>query len=316
MAQTIASPAYDGAIGYVQYSYALNANYPSVKIENAAGYFAAPNPYNVAVALTQARINTANPGDPTTYLTQDLTQVYKQPDPRSYPLSSYSYSIIPTGANDVRMDAAKAQTYLDFARYFMCQGQDNMPTLGYSPLTINLVSAGFAQVKRLSHVDQSKIGTLDPTQCNNPTYFPQDPTKNRLAEIDPAPPACDMAGQGPCGTDNNGNPVAGAAGNTGQHGGSGGGVAVPGYAPAAAGATTTTAAPAAGAVDPNTGLPAGAGGGGGTKRNVTDLAAFRPSGSDTAFAVLAGIMVVLLLGVPTVVAWAIDRRRNRPSDGA
>ncbi|HEY0807795.1 MAG TPA: substrate-binding domain-containing protein [Pseudonocardiaceae bacterium] len=303
VAQTITSTGYDGAIGYVQYSYAQAAIYPSVKVENAAHYFTAPNPYNVAVALTKAQINTSNPNDPTTYLTQDLSQVYTQTDPRSYPLSSYSYSIIPTGPTDVKTDVNKAQTFLDFARYFMCQGQDNMPTLGYSPLTINLVAEGFAQVKRFSHIDQSKIGTLDPTQCNNPTYYPQDPTKNRLAQIDPAPPACDQAGQGPCGADNNGNPAGGGSGGPGGHGA--GGAAGSG-GPAAG---TTTAAP--GGIDPNTGLPNGSAGAGGGQASASELAAFRNQGMNKALGVVAGVEVVLVLLVPALVARAISRRRAR-----
>ena len=301
VAQTITSTGYDGAIGYVQYSYAQAALYPSVKVENAAHYFTAPNPYNVAVALTKAQINTSNPNDPTTYLTQDLSQVYTQTDPRSYPLSSYSYSIIPIGPNDVRTDVNKAQTFLDFARYAMCQGQDNMPILGYSPLTINLVAASFAQVKRYSHIDQSKIGTLDPTQCNNPTYYPQDPTKNRLAQIDPAPQACDQAGQGPCDAGNN------------NSGGGGGGPAAHGAGGAAGSggpaASTTTAAP--GGIDPNTGLPGGAAGAGGAQASASELAAFRNQGMNKALGIVAGIEVVLVLLVPALVARAIGRRRAR-----
>src|SRR2546430_12705579 len=84
----------NGAIGYDEYSYALGQNFPVAKIQNAAGFFTLPNQYNVAVALTQAMINT-NRADPDHYLLQDLSNVFGYGDPRTYPLSSYSYGIIP-----------------------------------------------------------------------------------------------------------------------------------------------------------------------------------------------------------------------------
>ncbi|HEX4703278.1 MAG TPA: substrate-binding domain-containing protein, partial [Pseudonocardiaceae bacterium] len=306
VAQTITPSGYDGAIGYVQYSYALNAQYPAVKVLNAANFYTAPNPYNVAVALTQAKINTSNPNDPTTYLTQDLSQVYPYQDPRSYPLSSYSYSIIPTGPSDVRTDANKAQTFVDFARFFMCQGQDSMPTLGYSPLTVNLVSEGFAQVRKYSHVNPNNIGGLDPTQCDNPTYYAQDPSKNRLALIDPVPPDCDRAGNGPCGTDNNGNPIAGGGGGAGGGNGRGGTNGAGG----AGSAATTGAGTSAGAS--KTALPAGVGGSdSGPGATASQLAAFRSGGVNTAMGVVAVVEVLLVLLVPAFVARAVNRRRAR-----
>ena len=39
-----------------------------------------------------------------------LDGVYTNPDPRAYPISSYSYMIIPTGKDDPRMTTAKRQT--------------------------------------------------------------------------------------------------------------------------------------------------------------------------------------------------------------
>ena len=316
VAGTIDSPGYDGAIGYLQYSYPLKLGYPVVKVENSAGYFTTPTPYNAAVALTRAQINTANPNDPTTYLTQDLTQVYSNPDPRSYPLSSYSYSIIPIDPNDRRIDTGKAKTFADFAYYFLCQGQDSMPTLGYSPLTINLVQDAFAQVAKYSHIQPADIQNRDATTCNNPTYYPQDPAKNRLAEIDPAPQACDRAGQGPCGTstagqgaNTPGGGANGAGGNSGSGGSGGAGANPNGAGPNATGANN------AGGIDPETGLPYGQGGSGSgdgsNDATSTELAAFRSGGMNTVFGVLAAVEVVLVLLVPAFVARAISRRKAR-----
>src|SRR3954447_26157751 len=77
-----------GAIGYVEYAYAKRINFPVVSLLNKAGYFSQPTAGNVAVALTRARINKD--------LTQNLQSVYTNPDPRAYPMSSYSYMVVPT----------------------------------------------------------------------------------------------------------------------------------------------------------------------------------------------------------------------------
>ena len=83
----------NGAIGYDEYAYALNSHYPVVKLLNPAGYYVLPTASNVAVALTKAVIN-ENASSPD-FLQQNLDSVYTFTDPRSYPLSSYSYLIVP-----------------------------------------------------------------------------------------------------------------------------------------------------------------------------------------------------------------------------
>src|SRR5262249_60033970 len=83
-----------GAIGYVEYSYAIQAGFPVAKMLNSAGYYTEPTPQNVAVSLLAAKINNNASSDD--YLTQNLDGVYSDRDPRTYPLSSYSYMILPT----------------------------------------------------------------------------------------------------------------------------------------------------------------------------------------------------------------------------
>ena len=68
-------------------------------MENPAGYYVLPTASNVAVALTQAQID-EDPSSPD-FLQQNLDDVYTYKDPRSYPLSSYSYLIVPrTGTKE------------------------------------------------------------------------------------------------------------------------------------------------------------------------------------------------------------------------
>jgi phosphate transport system substrate-binding protein len=197
MINFIGSGAANGAIGYDEYSYALGAGLPVVKVLNSAGYYTLPSQYNVAVALTKAQIN-MNTSSPD-YLLQNLDAVYGYGDDRTYPLSSYSYAIIPTAANDSRLTTAKRQTLADYLDYSVCQGQSEMGKVGYSPLPVNLVQASFNQIAKLHTADKKvDISTLTPANCNNPTFIPSQPDVNCLAKIAPPPPPCDKQGAGPC----------------------------------------------------------------------------------------------------------------------
>jgi ABC-type phosphate transport system substrate-binding protein len=178
-----------GAIGYDEYAYALNSHYPVVAVENPAGYFVLPSASNVAVALTQAQIN-EDPSSPD-FLQQNLDDVYTYTDPRSYPLSSYSYLIVPRAgtnlpANFTSGDGVTLSTYID---YFLCAGQQYSAELGYSPLPLNLVTGGLLQ--------SSKIPGSVPTPslssgCENPTLKDG---KLIVLEDAPQPSPCQKAGE-------------------------------------------------------------------------------------------------------------------------
>ena len=196
----VASSEANGSIGYVEYSYALSVNYPVVQMLNSAGYYVLPNQYNVAVALEKAQIN-MDQSSPD-YLLQNLNHVYVNPDPRTYPLSSYVYMIEPTGAYpspETNITASKRQSIADFEYYSICQGQREIGPIGYSPLPVNLVQAGFGQLEKLKTADPSLDLTERSIQtCGNPTFIKGHPDENYLAKIAPLPAACDKIGQGPC----------------------------------------------------------------------------------------------------------------------
>jgi len=180
-----------GSIGYVEYSYAVNAHFPVVNMLNAAGYYTEPTPQNVAVSLLQAQIN-MDASNPAVYLTENLSNVYTDPDPRSYPLSSYSYLILPTTVQG-QFTADKGKTLAAFSYYAMCQGQQDSASLGYSPMPINLVEASFAQIAKIPGADVQNINIQS---CNNPTFTPSG--QNLLAQDAPQPPACDKQGPTQC----------------------------------------------------------------------------------------------------------------------
>lgn len=236
----------NGMIGYVEYSYAINADYPVVKVQNKAGYFVEPTQYNTAVALTKAKIN-MDPASPL-YLTQVLDEVYTHPDPRAYPISSYSYLILPTGAGDQRMTTAKRQTLADFMYYSLCAGQTKAGAYGYSSLPLNLVQAGFDQIAKLKTADPAvELTDRDVRSCNNPTFDGKNLNRNVLADKAPQPPECDKVGAGPCGSETGtGEPA--AAPSASAPAAAGGGT------PEAPSAPVGDAAPVA--VDPGTGVQA------------------------------------------------------------
>ncbi len=181
----------DGSIGYVEYSYALNDHFPVVQMLNAAGYYTEPTAQNVAVSLLAAQVDTTN-HDPAYYLTENLSGVYTDPDPRTYPLSSYSYLILPTKVQG-QFSAAEGTTLAAFSYYAMCQGQQQSAALGYSPMPINLVEASFAQITQIPGAQTQNINIQS---CNNPTFTPSG--ANLLAETAPYPPACDKQGPTQC----------------------------------------------------------------------------------------------------------------------
>lgn len=226
----------EGAITYVEYSYALEAGFPVAKVLNSAGYYVEPTADSVAVALLQAKIKTDVPNTSPDYLTQILDGVYNNADARSYPLSSYSYMIVPTAVGGVFTEK-KGLTLGAFANYMLCEGQQQAEALGYSPLPMNLVAAGFDQIKRVPGADVSGV---DINKCNNPTFKPGDsPSSNQLAVTAAQPAECDKVGTSQCTTG-----TAGAIADTPTSGTGTGGSAT-GGSPAAGGAVSVPAGAAA-----------------------------------------------------------------------
>lgn len=255
----VAQAQSDGAITYVEYSYALNSGFPVVKMLNRSGYYVEPTASNVAVGLLRAKIN-ADRASPQ-YLTQILDGVYDNADARAYPLSSYSYMVLPTRAEGTFNDS-KGKTLGDFAYYFLCEGQQQAPVLGFSPLPINLVRAGLEQVRKIPGVDAR---TIDIAKCRNPTFSPSG--ENTLARNAPQPASCDKAGPVQCGSGTGGasrvaTPTQPGAGAAARIGGARAGAALSGTLlqprPGSTGQPALGTVPSSGplgAVDPTTGAP-------------------------------------------------------------
>jgi hypothetical protein len=171
-----------GAITYVEYSYAIKAGFPVARVLNRAGYYVAPTASAVAVALTSARTNAD--------LTQNLDGVYTSTDPRAYPLSGYSYMIVPTEVAGV-FTPERGNTLAAFTRYAVCAGQQWAQQLGYSPLPLNLVIAASDQIERIPGAG----GGIDLASCPNPTFAASDsPSDTLLTRTAAMPTDCDWHG--------------------------------------------------------------------------------------------------------------------------
>jgi ABC-type phosphate transport system substrate-binding protein len=308
----LASGSGQGAIGYDEYSYAIAKNIPVAKIENQAGYFTLPTQYNVAVALTQAIIN-YNKTSPD-YLLESLKDVYGYSDKRTYPLSSYSYGIIPTAANDGTMSTPKRQALADFLYTSICQGQGAIGQIGYSALPINLVQAAFAQIGLLKKVDsQVSLTNLNVTTCGNPTFVAGKPKENHLAQIAPEPPLCDEVGHGPCTSSNDttgpppptpqgtkSSPPPGSKTGAGGHHSSS---PSPGASPNPGTSPNPGKSSSAG-IDPVTGLPSSSPNGNLTTATVETEPVTLGVGasSGTALAVLAAVLFLAAIVIPPTLA--------------
>ena len=147
----IDSPHANGAIGYDEYAYVLNARAPVARLRNPAGRYVLPTATSVTIALRRAQIN-ENPHS-TEFLQQDLDHVYTFRNPRSYPLSSYSYLVVPRLGRKPApptFGRAKGRTLSTFLAFLLCPaGQRQLRALGYASLPPNLVRGGLIQAGKI-----------------------------------------------------------------------------------------------------------------------------------------------------------------------
>ncbi len=339
-------------INYDEYSYARGIDFPVAQVKNAAGFYTLPTEHAVAVALTQAKIN-QNPKS-LNYLSQDLTKVYGYLDPRSYPMSAYSYMVVPTETTDA-LNEAQGATLGYFANYALCEGQRSMGQLGYSPLPMNLVLAAMDQLRKVPGVDKATLAKMDQTAasvkkggtpaCNNPTFKPGDsPALNQLVRSAPFDAACDAGcrapwtgegaaeNQGPGSTGaNKGNEAAGAKPavkqpkprTQGAPAGAGGSGATPVAEQAPAAGTVGTTAEGTTSCDADTGActagAAVASAGTGTQLLTpvsTTIAGSNGWGQTQMLLVVIGGLLLVLVLAPPLLARELEARRAARRDSA
>src|SRR6266536_2253496 len=125
----------EGAIGYVELTYALAQNLPYGFVKNKAGKFVQP-----CVATVEAATKGVTfPADLRTSLTD-------QPGADAYPVSGTTWALIYQN----QTDKAKAAALVNFFAWVLSQGQDMATSVNYAPLGQDLRDKSFAQLKKIT----------------------------------------------------------------------------------------------------------------------------------------------------------------------
>lgn len=131
----------EGAIGYIEYGFALQLNLPMATLQNKAGQFVAPTPQSGAVALASTADvaldkldeSTANPGGD-----------------KAYPIVTYSWFLLYRNYSAERGRALSA-----FVGYALDEGQSYAPYFGYLPLPPHVAELGKAAVAEAIAADHA-----------------------------------------------------------------------------------------------------------------------------------------------------------------
>jgi phosphate transport system substrate-binding protein len=106
-----------GSIGYVEFIYALQQHLSFGKVRNRAGEFVAASLESVGIAAARA----PEIGD-------DLkVSIVNAPGPGAYPISSFSWLVVPAHIPD----DAKRTALAGFLKWMLGRGQTQAATLGY-----------------------------------------------------------------------------------------------------------------------------------------------------------------------------------------
>jgi phosphate transport system substrate-binding protein len=303
----------NGAIGYAEYAYAKEYHLPVVNMLNAAGYYVPPSASNVAIALEKAVIDEIP--SHVTFLMQKLDNVYTDPDPRAYPLSSYSYLIVPRDSRTIGgttyhpkpFSNAKGATLSTYINYILCGAQQFATNLGYSPLPQQMVVGGFLQE---GHIPGALVSPAAHhySGCNNPAYLNG---VDVLTATAPYPTVCQkVTAQLNCVVGKNGQAIQTSPGGSGGGGpGSGGPGSGPGGKNSAG--TNGTTGPGGTQINPNTGqLVSGSGPAAANVYAQPVGLASRPA-EQWLFGVLTALVLIAVVAVPVLLGtWLQAGERN------
>jgi phosphate transport system substrate-binding protein len=114
-----------GAIGFVEYGYALQAGFVNAALKNAAGDFVEPSITAIGASGSQA-----------TSLSATNFSIINEPGAGSYPLANFSWTLL----DQKQADAAKGQALGKLFDYVVTTGQQVSSGLGYAPLPANVVT--------------------------------------------------------------------------------------------------------------------------------------------------------------------------------
>ena len=126
----------EGAIGYVEYGFALRLGLPMAVLENKAGQFVAPTPQSGAAALMPSTDVGLDVLDPSTA---------NPPGLKAYPIVTYSWLLLYPS-----YPAEKARALISFLNFALDEGQSYAPYFGYLPLPEPVAKKAKAAIARFS----------------------------------------------------------------------------------------------------------------------------------------------------------------------
>jgi phosphate transport system substrate-binding protein len=114
---------FPGAIGYIELIYAVQNHINFGSVQNAAGNYIKASITGVSDAAATAKI-------PADY----RVSITNAPGPNAYPISSFTYLLIPTQPKDM----AKEKVIKDMLSWIVKSGESEASSLSYAPLPQNL----------------------------------------------------------------------------------------------------------------------------------------------------------------------------------
>jgi phosphate transport system substrate-binding protein len=124
-----------GSIGYVELIYAIQNNIPYGSVRNAAGVFLKASLEGVTAAAASA------PKMPADF----RVSITNAPGKDSYPISSFTWLLIPSQAKD----GAKGKILADFLNWMVDEGQKLTSALAYAPLPDNVAQKEKETIKQV-----------------------------------------------------------------------------------------------------------------------------------------------------------------------
>ena len=122
----------EGAIGYVELAYVVQANLKAAALKNANGKFVKPSPEGATAAAS----NNSNPS-PTNF------SITNEPGDTTYPIASFSWLIMKRAQTDANKGKALAHLFT----WLVGDGQSNGTSLQYAALPKNAKSYALDQLK-------------------------------------------------------------------------------------------------------------------------------------------------------------------------
>ncbi len=126
-----------GAIGYIEYAYAVKNNISFASLRNKAGKFVEPSLEATTAALSGFSKE----------LTKDVrVSITDAPGENSYPISGLTYLLIYKNQSD----KVKSETLVNFLKWAMSEGQKQTSSLYYSSLSPELVKVNENKIASIS----------------------------------------------------------------------------------------------------------------------------------------------------------------------